>query len=49
MYALIRENGQIVWRKWWYNLSLRVSLQVDLYMTQKDQVFIADVVVTDPT
>ncbi len=28
---------------------LRVSLRNDFYMTQKDQVFIADVVVTDMT
>ncbi len=28
---------------------LGVSLRVDLYMTREDQVFVADVVVTDPT
>jgi hypothetical protein len=45
MYALIRESGHVVWKKQWYAFSLRV----DLYMTQKDQVFIADVVIIDPT
>jgi hypothetical protein len=28
---------------------LRVSLQVNFYMTQKDKVFVADVVVINPT
>jgi hypothetical protein len=27
----------------------RVSLQANFYMTQKDQIFIVDVVVTNPT
>jgi len=35
--------------KWWYVFTSRVSLQTDLYMTRKDQVFVANVVVIDPT
>jgi hypothetical protein len=42
-------------RKWarymeilWYTLTSKVSLQDNLYRTQKDQVFIVDVVVIDP-
>jgi hypothetical protein len=45
MYALIRESGHVVWKEWWYVLTLGVSLWVDLYVTWKDQLFIADVVV----
>jgi len=48
MYAFIQENGHVVWREWWYALTSRVSLWTDLYMTRKDQVFIVDVVVTNP-
>jgi len=35
--------------KWWYVFTSRVSLQTDLYMTRKDQVFVANVVVINPT
>jgi hypothetical protein len=49
MYALVQENGHVVWKKWWYVFTLRVSLKDDFYMTQEDHVFVADVVVIDPT
>jgi hypothetical protein len=49
MYALARKNGHIVWREQWYALTSGISLQFDLYMTRKDQVFIANVVVIDQT
>jgi hypothetical protein len=49
MYAFARENGHAIWKEWWNALMLRVSLQVDFYMTQKDQVFVANVVVIDST
>jgi hypothetical protein len=49
MYALVCKSGHAVWREWWYALTSRVSLQVDFYMTRENQVFIVDVVVTDPT
>jgi hypothetical protein len=32
IYALIRENGHVVWREHWYAFTLQISLQ-DLYMT----------------
>ncbi len=32
-----------------YTLMLKVLLWVDLYMTRKDQVFVIDVVVINPT
>jgi len=48
MYALVRKNGHVIWRKRWYALTWRISLRIDFYMTQKDQVFIANVVVTYP-
>jgi hypothetical protein len=35
--------------KWWYAFTSEISLQYDLYMTQKDQVFVVDVVAIDPT
>jgi hypothetical protein len=47
MYALVRKNGHVVQKKQWYALMLRVSLQTNLYMTQKDQVFVANVVIID--
>jgi hypothetical protein len=47
MYALIRENGHVVWKEWWYAFTSKVSLQADLYMTCEDHVFIVDVVVID--
>jgi len=49
MYAPVRRNGHDVWKEQWYALMLKISLRTDLYMTQKDQVFVGDVVVTDPT
>jgi hypothetical protein len=33
----------------WYAFMLGVSLRADLYMTQKDQVFVVDVVVINLT
>jgi hypothetical protein len=47
MYALIQKSGHNVWKEWWYALMSKVSLRTNLYMTRKDQVFVADVVVTD--
>jgi hypothetical protein len=49
MYSLARKSGHIVLKEWWYALTSRVSLQIDLYMTREDQVFVVDVVVTNPT
>jgi hypothetical protein len=49
MYALARKNGHAVWKEQWYALTLRFSLRADLYMTQKNQVFITNVVVTNST
>ncbi len=46
MYALAQKSEHIIWRQQWYAFMSRVSLQV--YMIQKDKVFIADVVVIDP-
>jgi hypothetical protein len=48
MYALAWKNGHSIWRKRWYALIWRISLRIDLYMTRKDQVFIANVVVNYP-
>jgi len=39
----------VVWKQWWYNFTLGVSLRANLYMNRKDQVFIANVVVTNST
>jgi hypothetical protein len=47
MYVFIRKSGHVVWKEWWYTLTSRVSLWTNLYITQEDQVFIADVVVID--
>jgi hypothetical protein len=47
MYAFIQKSGHVVWKKRWYALTLGISLQVDLYMTWNDQVFVVDVVVSD--
>jgi hypothetical protein len=49
MYALAQENRHVVWKKRWYAITSRISSQVDLYVTQKDQVFVANVVVIHPT
>jgi len=46
MYALVRESGHVVWKKWWYALTSGVSL-LNLHMIQKDQVFVVNVVVID--
>ncbi len=48
MYAFAQESEHDVWKEWWYALTLRVSLQANFYMTWKDQVFVANVVVIDP-
>jgi hypothetical protein len=47
MYAMARENGHIIWKKQWYALMSRVLFQADLYMTQEDQVFVVNAVVTN--
>jgi hypothetical protein len=49
MYTLVRKNGHDVWREWWYALTSKVSLQINMYMNCEDQVFVANVVVTDLT
>jgi hypothetical protein len=49
MYALAIKNGHIVWKEQWYALMLRISLQANIYMIRKNQVFIVDVVVIDST
>jgi hypothetical protein len=49
MYAFTQENGHNVWRKWWYTLTLRISLRTDFYMIHENQVFVANVVVIDST
>jgi hypothetical protein len=49
MYALVRKSEHVVWREWWYALTSRTSLRVDLYMTHEHQVFVANVVVTNLT
>ncbi len=49
MYALVQETGHTKWREWWYTLMLGVSLWTNLYMTRKDQIFVANMVVIDPT
>jgi hypothetical protein len=45
MYAFVKKIGHIVWKEWWYTFTLRVSLWSNLYMTSKNQVFVANVVV----
>jgi lipid-A-disaccharide synthase-like uncharacterized protein len=49
MYALLQENGHVVWKEKWYAFTLGVSLQTNFYMTHEDQVFVIDVVVTNLT
>jgi hypothetical protein len=49
MYSFAQDNEHVVWRELWYNLTWRVSLQTNLYLTWKDQVFVTNVVVSDPT
>jgi hypothetical protein len=49
MYALVWESGHVIWREWWYTFTSRVSLQADLYMTLKEQIFVVNVVVINPT
>jgi hypothetical protein len=46
MYVFAWESGHVVRKKWWYTITLRISLQTNIYMTWKDQVFVANVVVT---
>jgi hypothetical protein len=36
MYALAKESEHIIWKKWWYAFTLKVSLQINLYMTWED-------------
>jgi hypothetical protein len=43
------EKRHIVWKEWSYTFTLRISLQTYFYMTCKDQVFVADVMVIDST
>jgi lipid-A-disaccharide synthase-like uncharacterized protein len=49
MYALTQESGHAIWKEWWYALTLGDSLQVYLYMTREDQIFVVDVVVINMT
>ncbi len=35
MYAFAWKSGQAVWKEWWYAFMSRVSLQTNLYITQK--------------
>jgi len=49
MYAFAWKNGHVVWKERWYAFTSRISLWTNIYMTQKDQVFVANVMVTDPT
>jgi hypothetical protein len=48
MYTLTQKSGHAIWKKWWYALTSRFSLWTNLYMTQKDHVFVVDVVVINP-
>jgi hypothetical protein len=48
MYAFVRKSEHVVWKEHWYALTSRVSLQANLYMTWKDQVFVLNVVVIEP-
>jgi len=48
MYAFVRESGHTIWKKRWYAFTSKISLQADIYMTQEDQVFVVDVVITNP-
>jgi hypothetical protein len=49
MYALVRKSGHGVWKERWYALMSGISLWIDRYMTRKDQVYVADVVVINST
>jgi hypothetical protein len=48
MYVFAQKSEHVVWKKWWYALTSGISLRTDLYMTQKDQVFVTNMVVIDP-
>jgi hypothetical protein len=48
MYALARRMGMLNGERW-YAFMLRISMQVDFYMTRKNQVFVANVEVIDLT
>jgi hypothetical protein len=49
MYALTQKSGHGVWKDQWYIVMSRVSLQTNLYMSREDQVFVADVAITNLT
>jgi hypothetical protein len=49
MYVLTQENEQVVRKGQWYIFTSGISLQVNLYMTHKDQVFVTNVVVGNMT
>jgi len=49
MYALVQDNEHAIWKERWYAFMSRALLQVDLYMTRKDQVFVVNVMVIDST
>jgi hypothetical protein len=49
MYVFAQENGHDVWREWYYTYTLGALLQANLYMIHEDQVFVVDVMVTNPT
>jgi hypothetical protein len=48
-YVLARKNGHIVRREQWYALMSKISLSVNIYMTCEDWVFVANVMIIDPT
>jgi hypothetical protein len=48
MYVFAWESGHSVWKERWYAFTSIISLRTDIYMTQKDQVFVADVVIINP-
>jgi hypothetical protein len=47
MYAFVWKSEHIVWREWWYSLTLKTSLWTNFCMIHEDQVFVVDVVVID--
>ncbi len=49
MYAPTSKSEHNVWKKWWYTFTSRVSLQVNLYITNENQVFVADVIIMNLT
>jgi hypothetical protein len=48
MYVFAWESGHSIWKERWYAFTSKVSLWTNIYMTQKDQVFVVDVVIINP-